>query len=68
MNLGLSVKIALAKNSMTATELAEKAGLGVSQISLISTNKRNTSTETLKKLAQAFSMSVSDFIELGEEK
>lgn len=66
MNIGKSLKMALLKNDMEQIDLADKVGIHQSNISKISCGKTIT-TETLERLAKAFSMSVSDFIKLGED-
>ena len=66
MNLGKSIKLALIHSDMTAIELAEKAGISDSQLSLISNNKRGASVKTITAISKALGMPASKLIELGE--
>lgn len=66
MNIGKSLKMALLKNDMEQSDLAEKIGIHQSNISKISCGKTIT-TETLSRLAVAFDMKVSEFIAIGED-
>lgn len=66
MNIGKSIKIALLKNNMLQSDLAQKMGVHVSAISRIARNKPIT-VETLDRLAKTFSMKASEFVALGED-
>lgn len=66
MNIGKSIKVALAKNGMRGKELAEKLGVTQSTVSLM-TSRETASGSMLKQLADVFEMSVSEFVKLGEE-
>lgn len=66
MNIGKSIKVALAKNGMRGKELAEKLGVTQSTVSLM-TSRETATGSMLKHLADVFEMSVSEFVKLGEE-
>jgi plasmid maintenance system antidote protein VapI len=66
MNIGKSMKIALLKNNMDQSGLAQTMEVHVSAISRISCNKTIT-TETLERVAKALKMKVSEFVALGED-
>ncbi len=65
MNLKKSLIIALAKNEKTGKELAENIGVTEGTITNMKQG-RNQNMETVKKIAEYFEMSVSEFIALGE--
>jgi len=66
MNIGKSIKVALAVKGMKAKDLA--ATLGVTAPTVSSMCARETASgQMLIMLADAFGMSVSDFIKLGED-
>jgi DNA-binding XRE family transcriptional regulator len=48
--------------AMTQQELAEKCGVAVPYLSQIETGKRHPSTDVIKKIADALSVSVDDLI------
>jgi len=66
MNVGKSVKIALAKRGTNQTRLAESLGVTAVWVNRLA-NSRSASMATVETLASAFNMKVSDFIALGEE-
>ena len=66
MNIGKSLKIALAKNELTTNELAEKAGISRNYASMLKGHK-TCGGVMLKSLADSFDMPVSEFIALGED-
>jgi len=65
MNIGKSIKVALAKNEMKQTELAKKIGVTHTYMSAVS-NRDTCTGDMLAKLSEAFNMSASEFIALGE--
>lgn len=66
MDLGKSIRIAIETNNITRAILADKLGCGRPNVTkMISTGQ--VRSETLKRLADAFEMSVSEFVKLGEE-
>lgn len=69
MNLSRSCKIARAMAGYTQADLADKADIIQSRISDIERNKFTKSgvgANTIQALADAFEVSVSEFIALGE--
>ncbi len=66
MNIGKSIKVALAKKGMRGKDLAKKLGVTQSTVSLMS-SRETASGAMLIQLAAVFEMPVSDFVALGEE-
>lgn len=66
MNIKRSIKIALARIDKSQTWLAEESGVARTTISIMCSTNR-TSTASVAELAKALSMSVSEFIAIGEE-
>lgn len=66
MNIGKSIKVALAQRNMKQNQLAEQLGKSARWINLLA-NSKNASTETISMLAAAFGMKASEFVALGEE-
>lgn len=66
MNVGKSIKVALAKKCMSQAELAKRMGLTHTWVSALA-NKPKASTATIEALAAQFDMKVSDFVRLGED-
>ena len=66
MNVGKSIKVALAKKDMSQAALAKKMGLTHTWVSALA-NKPKASTATIEALALQFDMKVSEFLALGEE-
>lgn len=66
MNLRKSIKVALAQRSMEQKSLAKQLGMSQSSMSQLAAQQSCTGA-TLKKLADAFAMKVSEFVALGEE-
>lgn len=65
MNVGKSVKVAIAKSEKSVGWLATELGVGRVRASVIA-NSEKASQETIEKLASVFNMKVSEFIALGE--
>ena len=65
MNIKVSLKVLLAKNSINVAQLAEH--LGVSKQAIYGYMRQDVRMSTVEKLAEAFGMKVSEFIELGEQ-
>jgi len=65
MNVGKSVKIALATQEKNQGWLADQLEVTKQQASNI-TNSPKASSQTIDKLSKVFRMSSSDFIALGE--
>lgn len=66
MNVGKSIKVALAQKCMSQAELAKRMGLTHTWVSALA-NKPKASTATLEALADQFDMKVSEFLALGED-
>lgn len=66
MNLRKSIKVALAQRDMEQKTLAEQLGMSQSSMSQLAAQESCTGA-TLKKLAEAFGMKVSEFVALGED-
>jgi plasmid maintenance system antidote protein VapI len=67
MHVGRSVKVALAKQDKTQQWLADKLGVSRTRTSTIA-NAEDAGSPLLRRLAAAFSMKVSEFIALGEDR
>lgn len=66
MDLGKAIRVALAQRDMSQTDLAERMGTKGPNISLM-ISRGSSTTDTIKKMAEAFDMKVSDFLKLGED-
>lgn len=66
MNIGKSLKIAMAQKEMDTKLLARKMKLTVARINQIKNTHCHVGGETLGRLAAVFKMPVSEFIALGE--
>lgn len=66
MNVGKSLKVALAQKGMKQTELAAKLGVTNVWISRLA-NQESAGMGSVVKLANAMEMTVSDFLKLGED-
>lgn len=66
MNVGKSIKVALAQKCMSQAELAKRMGLTHTWVSALA-NKPKASTATIEALSAQFDMKVSDFVRLGED-
>lgn len=66
MNVGKSIKVALAKKEMNQQDLAEKMDVTKPYVSQLA-GKAHAGMGTVVILAAAFGMSVSEFIALGED-
>lgn len=66
MNVGKSLKVALAKKGMRQNEFAAQMNLSRQWIGKLA-NSEKAGMGSVEKLAEAFGMSVSEFIKLGEE-
>lgn len=66
MDLGKSIRVAIETNNITRAVLAEKLECGRPNVTkMIATGQ--VRSETLKRLAKAFNMKVSEFVALGED-
>jgi len=68
MNIGRSLKIALAIRGETQQTLAEKLDCAQSNISYWMNRQSKINLATVEKLATGLNYPVSEFIALGEEK
>lgn len=66
MNIGKSIKVALAKKEMTQQDLAEKMNVSKPYVSQLA-GKAHAGMGTVVLLADAFGMKVSEFVDLGED-
>lgn len=66
MNVGKSLKMALAKKEMSQAKLAKIYGCRPLWISKLA-NRRQAEGETIEKLAACLGMKVSEFVALGED-
>jgi len=66
MNVGKSIKVALAKREMNQQDLAEKMDVSKPYVSQLA-GREHAGMGTVVLLAAAFGMSVSEFIKLGED-
>ncbi len=66
MNVGRSLKVALAKRDMSQTQLAKKMNVHVQWVSKLA-NSETASQATVTGLAEALDMKVSEFVALGED-
>lgn len=66
MNVGKSIKVALAKREMRSGDLAKILGVTPQTVSTMSSRVTCTG-QMLIHLAQSFDMKVSEFVALGEE-
>lgn len=66
MNVGKSIKVALAKREMNQADLAEKMKASRPYISQLA-GREHAGMGTVVLLADAFDMKVSEFIALGED-
>ena len=66
MNVGKSLKMALAKRDMNQTQLAAKLKCTAVWVNRIA-NSRSVSMTTVESLCAALDMKVSEFVALGEE-
>jgi transcriptional regulator with XRE-family HTH domain len=65
MDIGKSIRIALAQRGKKAVWLAGELGITKQAVSQLMT-KRSATGATIKKLADAFNLKASEFIALGE--
>lgn len=66
VNIGKSIKVALAANSKNQKWLAKELNMEVANVSRLA-NSETTKLATIEDIAAIFNMSVSEFIRLGED-
>lgn len=65
MNIGKSIRVALAQKEKNNEWLANMMGCSASHIRALAVRKSATGT-TIERLARCFDMTVSEFVALGE--
>lgn len=68
MNIGRSIKIAMAYNGFTTSKLANLISMSQPHVSALSNNRHKANIETIERMAGAMGYKVSEFIALGEEE
>lgn len=68
MNLGNAIKMCRARRGLTQAELATRAGLSVSYLSLLEKNKRDATVQTVKELSAALSVPLGILFFLAADK
>ena len=66
MDIALAIRIGMARRDIKATELANRANINGSTLSLILNKKRSPTLTTLESLSKGLDMKVSELIKLGE--
>lgn len=66
MNVGKSLKMALAKRGINQTQMAARLNCTVVWVNRIA-NSRSVSMSTVEGLCEALEMKVSEFLALGED-
>lgn len=67
MDIGQSLRLALALRNKKATDLAKETGLGDSYLSLVRRGHRVPSLEVVRQISEGLDFTVSEFIALGEK-
>lgn len=67
MNLGRAIKLCRIQRELTQVELAKRASLSVSYLSLIEKNKRNPSISTVTTIASALRVPLNVLIFLASD-
>lgn len=67
MNIGKSIRVAVAMRGITQGKLAEMAGIHQVNLSKMANGKAGLQGDNLQRVADAVGMKVSDFIKLGED-
>lgn len=68
MNLGKAIKLCRTQKNLKQSELAEKANISVSYLSLLEKGKRDPSFSTVEKVADALEVPISILMFLAAEK
>ena len=66
MHIGKSFRIAVVKTGLSVDDIAKKMDVGKDRVYQLRRTRISTTCTHLEKLAKAFGMKVSEFIELGE--
>ncbi len=64
--VGMSIKIARTKANMTQEQLAERADISSSYVSVIERGKQSVSLEYMDRIADALNTTVSELLKTGE--
>lgn len=67
MNIGKSIRVAVAMRGITQGKLAEMAGIHPVNLSKMANGKAGLQGDSLQRVADAVGMKVSEFIQLGED-
>ena len=67
MNIGNAIQLVRTKRKLTQTELALRAGISVSYLSLLERSKRDPALSIVKKISMALSMPIELLFFLGAE-
>lgn len=68
MNIGKTIKICRNQKHLSQKELADKAGISVSYLSLLERNKREPNINILNKISLALNVPLSILIFLASDK
>lgn len=68
MNLGKAIKSIRSQLGLTQNELALRAGISVSYLSMLEKNKRDPSFSTLEKIANALNIPLSILVFLSADR
>lgn len=68
MNIGQAIKLARSKRRLSQADLAKRAGLSVSYLSLLERERRDPPISTIKAIASALAMPVEILFFLGAEE
>lgn len=67
MNIGKSIRVAVAMRGITQGKLAELAGIHPVNLSRMANGKAGLQGENLQRVAEAVGLKVSEFVALGED-
>lgn len=68
MNIGKAIKVCRTQKDLSQKELAKKAGVSISYLSLLERNKREANIHIIKNIAHALDIPLSILIFLASEK
>lgn len=67
MNLGKSLKVALAMRGYTQSSFARDKGWNLRTVCKLANNSESGTVNNINKLAEALGMKASEFVRLGED-
>lgn len=67
MNIGSAIQLVRAKRKLSQSELADRAGISVSYLSLLERSKRDPALSTVEKISGALGMPIELLFFLGAE-